>query len=446
VEDINDLRSFLAALKKNGQLAEIGREVDPVHEIGSVIASLEREHGPAALFTSVKGFKGTIAGGLLSDYQKIGVALGCTPAEVTDRMEAVLDNPIPPVEVKSAPCQEVVLTGDQVDLTAIPIPTHAPLDGGPFITAGVTVGRDSESGLQNLSFQRMHIKGPNKMGIMINEWRHLRGFLDKAEAEGKCLPVAVAIGVDPVIMIAAGFRYDGDEADLAGGLRGKAIETVKCITSDIRVPATSEYVIEGEIIPGVREEEGPLAEFTGHYGMLWKSPVFEVKAITHRKDAIWQTLNGASFEHINLGNVLPREPLLRRHTRYVSKNVKAVHIPPYGSGFLAVVQIDKTNEGEPKNVAMAAMTTYVNIKNVIVVDSDVDIHSPADILWALSNRVNPREDMFIVPNSQGHELDPCSDETGVQNKMGIDATLPAHRKELKKAVYPSVDLGKYLDR
>jgi 2,5-furandicarboxylate decarboxylase 1 len=292
----------------------------------------------------------------------------------------------------------------------------------------------------------MHIKGPNKMGIMINEWRHLRGFLDKAEAEGKRLPVAVAIGVDPVIMIAAGFRYDGDEADLAGGLRGKAIETVKCITSDIRVPATSEYVIEGEIIPGVREEEGPLAEFTGHYGMLWKSPVFEVKAITHRKDAIWQTLNGASFEHINLGNVLPREPLLRRHTRYVSKNVKAVHIPPYGSGFLAVVQIDKTNEGEPKNVAMAAMTTYVNIKNVIVVDSDVDIHSPADILWALSNRVNPREDMFIVPNSQGHELDPCSDETGVQNKMGIDATLPAHRKELKKAVYPSVDLGKYLDR
>jgi 2,5-furandicarboxylate decarboxylase 1 len=446
VENINDLRSFLAVLKNNGQLAEITREVDPVHEIGSVIATLEREHGPAALFKNVKGFKGTVAGGLLSDYQKIAMALGCTPGEITDRMEAVLDNPILPKKVSSAPCQDVVLTGNQVDLTAIPIPTHAPLDGGPFITAGVTVGRDLETGIQNLSFQRMHIKGPKKMGIMINEWRHLRDFLNKAEAEGSPLPVAVAIGVDPVIMIAAGFRYDGDEAALAGGLRGSAIERVKCVTSDILVPATSEYVIEGEIIPGVREEEGPLAEFTGHYGMLWKSPVVEVKAITHRKDAIWQTLNGASFEHINLGNVLPREPLLRRHTRYVSKNVTAVHIPPYGSGFLAVVQLNKSNEGEPKNVAMAAMTTYVNIKNVIVVDTDVDIHNPADILWALSNRVDPREDIFVVPNSQGHELDPCSDKTGVQNKMGIDATLSAGRKELQKAVYPTVDLSKYLNR
>jgi 2,5-furandicarboxylate decarboxylase 1 len=210
------------------------------------------------------------------------------------------------------------------------------------------------------------------------------------------------------------------------------------------VPAWSEYIIEGEILPGVREEEGPLAEFTGHYGLLWKSPVVEVKAVTHRRDPIWQTLNGGSFEHINLGNVLPREPLLRRHTRYVSKNVKAVHIPPYGSGFLALVQLEKSNEGEPKNVALAAMTAYVNIKNVIVVDSDVDIYNPAEVLWAVNNRVNPREDVFVIPNSQGHELDPCSDETGVQNKMGIDATLPANRKTLKRAVYPSVDLFRYM--
>ncbi len=445
MNEIHDLRTFLEELRSSGELAEIAKEVDPVHEIGSVIATLEQKHGPAASFVNVKGYAGkTVVGGLLSNHRKIAIALGCAQAEVTDRMEHVLTHPIAPVEIEKAPCQEVVLTGDQVDLTALPIPTHAPEDGGPFITAGVTVGRDPENGVQNLSFQRMHIKGKNRMGIMINEWRHMRGFLDKAEAAGKPLPVAVAIGVDPVLMIAAGCRYDGDEAELAGGLRGKPVETVKCVTCDIRVPAWSEYVIEGEILPGVREDEGPLAEFTGHYGLLWKSPVFAVKAITHRKDAVWQTLNGGSFEHINLGNVLPREPLIRNFARYVSKNVTGVHIPPYGSGFMAVVQMKKKNEGEPKNVAMAAMISYVNIKNVVVVDTDVDIYNPADVLWAISNRVNPREDIFHVPNSQGHELDPCSDETGVQTKMGIDATLKANRQKLKKAVYPTVDLGEYL--
>lgn len=444
--DIHDLRSYLDALREKGQLAEIKKEVDPVHELGSVIATLERKHGPAAYFSKVKGYDIPVTGGLLADHQKIAIALNCSTSEITDKLEAILDNPVEPVSVQNPLCQEVVIQGDKVDMTALPIPTHAPEDGGPFITAGVVVGKDPETGLQNLSFQRMHIKGKDRMGLMINEWRHLRGFLDKAEAAGKPMPIAVAVGVDPVLMIAAGFRYDGDEIQLAGAMRGRPMEVAKCITSDIMVPAHAEFVIEGEVLPGVREEEGPLAEFTGHYGLLWKSPAVRITAITHRKNPIWQTLNGASFEHINLGNTLPREPLLRRMTRYVSTNVTDVHIPPYGSGFLALVQLKKSNEGEPKNVAMAAMTTYVNIKNVIVVDTDVNIHDPSDVLWAFSNRVNPREDIFIVSNSQGHELDPCSDETGVQHKMGIDATLPKNRKELKKAVYPMVDLSDYLEQ
>ncbi len=441
---INDLRSFLDALRANGQLADIRKEVSLEQEIGAVLATLEKKGGPAAYFHNIKGHTRPVTGGLLSDHAKIAIAMECKVSEISDRLEKAMENPIPPVEIANAPCQEVVIQGDDLDLSSIPIPIHAPGDGGPFITAGVTVGRDPETGVQNLSYQRMHIKEKARMGIMINEWRHMRGFLDKAETAGKPLPVAVAIGLDPALMIAAGFRYEGDETDIAGSIRGCPIETIKCVTCDIRVPAHAEYVIEGEIIPGVRENEGPLAEFTGHYGLLWNSPVFTVKAITHRKNPIWQTLNGASFEHINLGNVLPREPILKKFTKYVSKNVTAVHIPPYGSGFMAIIQLKKTNEGEPKNVAMAAMTTYVNIKNVIVVDTDVDIHSAADVLWAVSNRVNPREDIFIIPNAQGHELDPCSDEHGLQNKMGIDATLSAAKKALKRVVYPNVDLTAYL--
>ena len=442
--NINDLRTFMKALEGQGELETVTRPVNLRQEVGSVLASLEKAHGPAALFPDLKSCDGRITGGLLSDHRKIAVALGCAPEEISDRMEMVLDHPVPPTEVTQAPCKDVILTGDQVDLTALPIPTHAPGDGGPFITAGVTVGRDPETGVQNLSFQRMQVKGRNRMGIMINSWRHLRDFLNKAEARNEPLPVAVAIGLDPVLMIAAGCRYEGDETDIAGGLRGRSIETVKCETCDIRVPAFSEYVIEGEIPPGVREKEGPLAEFTGHYGLLWESPVFHVKAITHRKNPIWQTLNGASFEHINLGNVLPREPLLKRFAKHVSPGVTAVHIPPYGSGFMALVQMDKKNEGEPKNVAMAVMAAHVNIKNVIVVDTDVDIYNATDVFWALSNRMNPREDMFVIPNSQGHELDPCSDSEGVQNKMGIDATLSAEKKALTRVVYPMVNLKEYL--
>ncbi len=442
---IHDLRSFLKVLKSNGELLEIKKEVDLKHEIGSVIASLERKGGEAAYFANVKGHRIHVTGGLLSDHRKIALALGCKVEEVSDRVEAALacKETIKPEEVENPAFKENILTGDQVDLSTIPIPIHAPEDGGPFITAGVTISRALGGGRQNVSFQRMHIKEKNRTGVMINEWRHLKEFLDRAESERKSLPIAVAVGVDPVIMMAAGIRTDLDELELACRLRGKPIEVSRCHTSDLLVPAFAEFVIEGEILAGVRDDEGPLAEFTGHYGLLWKSPVFQVKAVCHRNNPIWQTLNGASHEHINLGNVLSREPVLKKYTTYVSKNVKNVHIPPYGAGFLALISMDKKNEGEPKNAAMAAMVSHVNIKTVVVLDTDVDIYNPADVLWALANRIDPREDVFIIPNAQGHELDPASDERGVQTKMGIDATLWETKKDLKKVVYPSVDLSPY---
>lgn len=442
---INDLRSFLEVLRKNGEILDIDKEVDLTHEIGSVIASLERKGAEAPYFANVKGQSVPVVGGVLADHRKIALALGCRVEEVSDRMEAALEanNPIQPITVEHPSFKENIISGDDVDMSAIPIPVHAPGDGGPFITAGVTISRSLDGGRQNCSYQRMHIKGKNESGIMINEWRHLKEFLDEAEEKKKNLPIAVAVGVDPTIMIAAGVRTELDEMVLASQLRGKPIELAKCHTNDLLVPAHAEYVIEGEIVSGARQHEGPLAEFTGHYGLLWESPVFKITAVCHRNNPIWQTLNGASHEHINLGNVLSREPALKKFTTYVSKNVKNVHIPPYCSGFMALISMDKSNEGEAKNVAMAAMVSHVNIKTVVVLDTDVDIYNPADVLWALANRIDPREDVFIVPNAQGHELDPASDEHGVQNKMGIDATLWETKKGLKKVVYPTVDLAPY---
>ncbi len=442
--DIYDLRSFLDILRENNELETIEKEVDWQYEIGRVIATLDKKGMGAALFKKVKDREFSAVGGVLSSMDRISLALGVPKAEMNDYLGKCMENPIDPNVVETAPCQENVLTGDDIDLAKIPIPQHAPKDGGPFITGGLIISRGLHGGPQNVSFQRMHVKEKNKTGIMINEWRHLKDFYDEAENEGEALPISVVCGCDPVHYIAAGLRFAGNEVEVSGAIRGKAIDVVKCVSNDLYVPATAEFVIEGRILPKKREEEGPLGEFTGHYSDPWPSPIFEVTAITHRNNAIYQTINGASFEHINLGNVLPREPLLKKFCSHVSSGVVDVHIPPYGSGFLAVIQLRKKNPGEPKNVALAAMMSYVNIKNVIVVDEDVDIYNASDIMWALSNRVVPGDDIFYVPGAQGHELDPCSDNRGVQTKMGIDATLSEESKGIERVSYPDVDLSEYL--
>ena len=310
---------------------------------------------------------------------------------------------------------------------------------------GVIVTRDpSNPARGNLSYNRMQVLGPHTFGMNINEWRDVRGFLNQVEPRGQPLPVAVAIGLDPVIMIAGGCKYDGDELALAGALRRHPIPVTRGVTQDLRIPADAEIVIEGYIPPGVQHDEGPLAEFHGYYGEIWKSPTFEVTAICHRDNPVFQTIIPGWSEHIFIGNVLPREPLLLRFVRHASKNVQGLHIPPYMNGFTVVVQINKSNPGEPRNVAMAAFTAHVNIRVCIVVDADVDIYDPADVLWALTSRVDWGRDVFMVPGAQGHEMDPANDARGVGTKLGIDATEKGRREYLGRVRYNPVDLARYL--
>lgn len=442
---ICDLRSFLDVLKEHNLLAEVSREVDWQYEAGSVIATLEMQQGKTAMFHKIKDRPFEAVGGVFASMDQIALAVGCGKRELKLKLADCLEHPVAPRIVPEGPVHENILLGEQADLYRLPILQHAPKDGGPMITGGICFSRSIHGGRQNMGYNRMHVKSRDSTGICINEWRHLKEFYDEAEAEGKPLPVSVVCGCDPALYLAAGMRYSDDEVKIAGAIRGRAIDIVKSITNDVYVPAAAEFVIEGEILPDQREYEGPLGEFTGHYGEPWLSPVFRVTCITHRNRAVYQTINGASFEHINLGNVVPREPLLMKNARYVSDGVVDVHIPPYGRGFLAVVQMKKKNPGEPKNVALAAMTSHVNIKNVIVVDEDVDIYNASDLMWALSTRVVPEKDIFTIPYAQGHEMDPCSDNRGVQTKMGIDATLSEGNKCFERVRYPKVDLSKYLD-
>jgi 2,5-furandicarboxylate decarboxylase 1 len=446
---IFSLRSYLEVLEAAGQLTRVTASVSLVHELAGVAATLARRGGGGVFFEQVEGFEWPIFTNAVSNQNQAALALGCTVPEVSDRMGFVLDpqNGIPPVSGGEPIWKENILQGKDLDLRKLAIPTHATHDGGPFITGGVTISRDPVSGRGNLSFNRMQVLGPHTLGFNVNEWRHVMQFYKAMEAKNESLPIAIAIGLDPAVMIAAGCRYDEDELKIAGAIRGEPVHTSHGISVDLEIPTEAEIVLEGSLPPRIRRGEGPLAEFHGYYGEIWESPTFEVKTVCFRNQPIYQTILPGFAEHIYLGNVLPREPLLLQFVRHVSQGVTGLHIPPYSNGFTAVVQIQKSNPGEPKNVCLAAMTAHVNIRNVIVVDPDVNIYDPAELLWALTNRVDWTKDVFFVPGAQGHEMDPISDARGIQTKVGLDATYKPERRNYGERIrYPEVDLSKYLGK
>ena len=443
---INDLRGFIEALEADGQLARISRQVSIRHELADVGAALARTGTGAGLFENVNGSRWPIFCGGIASHRRTAIALGCQPNEIIDVMDSVLDqaNGIAPVRIEQAAWQANRVSGDDLADFDLPIPTHSRGDGGAFITGAVTVAKDPVSGRGNLGYNRMLRLGPTRFGFNVNEWRDVGTFWKSRDEPDSPFPIALAIGLDPAIMIAAGVKTPVDELFIAGAIRGAGIEVCKGTTVDIDVPASAEIVVEGMLHPADRKPEGPLAEFHGYHGETWNSPTFEVTSISWRDDPIYQTIVPGWYEHVYLGNILPREPLLRRFVRHLDPTAD-VHIPPYGNGFLVIIQIDRDNPGSPKNLAMAAMAAHINIRNVVVIDRDIDIHEPSDLHWAITNRVHWEDDVFTVASAQGHEMDPTADTRGVGTKVGIDATYKRERRDYgERVAYAPVDLPGYL--
>jgi 2,5-furandicarboxylate decarboxylase 1 len=266
--------------------------------------------------------------------------------------------------------------------------------------------------------------------------RHLLAFYQAAEAAGDALDVAIAIGVDPLTMLAsqAISPIDSDELEIAGALHGAPLPVVKCVTNDVRVPAFSEIVIEGRILPKVREPEGPFGEFPKYYSAREAREVIEVTAVTHREQPIYHTIVPAEMEHLLLG-AIPREATLLAHLQRSHPGVKDVELSVGGvCRYHLWVQFDKKREGEAKNVILCAFGAHYDIKQVVVVDTDVDVHDPAEIEWAIATRFQADRDLVIVAGAQGSPLDPSTtvgqpDDApphmqGVSAKMGLDATRP----------------------
>jgi 2,5-furandicarboxylate decarboxylase 1 len=428
LQPVTTLRGWLDHLAARDRLAVIRPGTSLQFELAAIANRLDGVK--AALFPQPGGHPVPVISGLVSDRKWIAEAMGVEPADVLTRFQDAALHPLPWKEVKGAPVQEVVHR--EVDLTKLlPIPTHNEHDNGAYITAGLLIARNPKTGIQNVSIHRLQVTGPNRLGALLLP-RHTHMFFEAAEAAGQPLDVAIVVGVDPLTLLSsqAIAPIDFDELTIAGALHGAPLPVVKCITSEVRVPAEAEIVVEGRLLPFVREMEGPFGEFPQYYGEPAKRHVIEIAAVTHRKDAMFHTIVGGGLEHLLLGGI-PREATLLAHLQRSFPNVRDVHLARGGvCRYHLYVQLAKRQEGEAKNVMLGAFAGHYDIKQVIVVDEDVDIHNPTEVEWAVATRFQADRDVLIVSNSQGSKLDPSTHE-GVGAKMGLDATKPLDAKEMK---------------
>src|SRR5262245_34810804 len=426
-QPVRSLRDWLDHLAARDRLVVLKPGIALRFELAAVAKRLDGLR--ATVFPRPGGHAIPVVSGLVSDRGWMAEAMGVEPGEVLSRFQEAALDPIPWRESASAPAQEVVHR--QVNLEELlPLPTHNEHDSGPYVTAGLMITRNPRTGKQNVSIHRCQLSGPNRLGVLLLP-RHAHIFYEMAEASGRPLEAAIVVGVDPLTLLAsqAIAPIDVDELEIAGALHRRALAVVKCLTSDLRVPAKAEIVIEGRFLPGVRELEGPFGEFPQYYGERAERHVMEIDALTHRRDAIFHTVVGGGLEHLLLG-AIPREATLLAHLKRSFPNVRDVHLARGGAcRYHLYVQLHKRQEGEAKNVMLGAFAGHYDVKHVIVVDEDVDIHNPDEVEWAVATRFQADRDLVVVPESQGSKLDP-STRGGVGAKMGLDATKPLSAPEM----------------
>lgn len=425
----HDMREFVAHLEKQGELVHVAEEVDPEWEINGLTRIGLQEYAPAILFDRIKGADFPMLTNLLGTDRRFLAALGIEQwSDFNEEWCRRTERPVPPRIVQKAPCQEVVIEGAAIDLHRICNTKWHQHDGGEFPgTLSVSITKDPETGVLNAGIYRMGTLSRNTLGWGAPEYTHGRQHYMKYERLGQPMPMAVVTGYDPSVEIVASTRTppNVDEFQIAGALRGEPLEMVKCQTIDLLVPATSEFVFEGVIRPGVRAIEGGFGEYTGHYGEARSNPVFEVQRVTHRRNPIYL---GAREQWY------PSESALTvgRSSQAVAYKTLKELVPGIldlrcDVTYEAIVKIDKLFPGHPQQAMDAVWgATYARYKHVIVVDKDVDIWDYNSVHWALSTRVDAKRDVYILPRRAGQWLDPAVSlrEKGWQTGMGIDATMP----------------------
>lgn len=441
-KEVIDLRSALELLESiPGQMVHTDVEVDPSAELAGVYryvgaggtVARPTKTGPAMTFENVKGHQGAkVVIGLLASRKRVGYLLNSKPEKLGFMMRDAVKNAIAPVVVDKAKaqCQEVVhlATDEGFDIRKlIPAPTNTPEDAGPYVTLGMCYASDVETGESDVTIHRLCLQSKDEISMFFTPGaRHLGAFREKAEALGKPLPISISIGVDPAIEIASCFEppttpLGFNELSIAGAIRGKAVELAPCVTIDEKCIANAEYVIEGELLVGarVREDQNSntgkaMPEFPGYTGPAnAELPVIKVKAVTHRVNPIMQTCIGPSEEHVSMAGIPTEASILDMVERAMPGRVQNVYAHSSGGGkFIAVIQFKKTvpsDEGRQRQAALLAFSAFPELKQVILVDEDVDIFDTNDVLWAMTTRMQADVDIVTIPGVRCHPLDPSND-------------------------------------
>ena len=443
-----DLRSYLELVEAKDELVRVADPVDPRYEVSALVAKLarERRRRPVLLLENVKGSALPVVTNLHASRRRMALAMNSEPREVQRAFLKAMERPVAPVVVDAGPVKEVVRTGADVDLLALPQIVHHDADAGAYITAAISFAKDPEDGTWNCAYNRLMIMGKDRTSIHITASKHLWEFYQKAEARGEALPVAFAVGVHPAIglgALAIG-SIDEDERAIMGGVLGKPLELVRCETSDLLVPAHAEIVLEGEILPGERTPEGPFSEFTGYSLGERQREVVRYNAVTMRQDALFHDIAVAQVDHLLLSTI-PMESNLYRAVRAIVPSVTAVRVPaPYS----CYVAINQRVPGQAKNAILAVLGADMYIKRVVVVDHDVNIFDDREVAWALGTRCQADRDITVISNTRGSDLDPSTDSDGYTAKWGVDATAKPSlaeytpRNRIPRDVLERIDLEK----
>ena len=448
---LSDLNCCIDFLDHAGKLIRVRSEVDPVFELAGIARQLEG--AGCVLFEHVRGSRFPVLCGLLADRHTVGQLFGLpapqVPFAIADAVGAWKKEPtvFAPRLLERAPANEVITAGP--DLHALPIPQHALKDGGRYLDASLVVARNPLSGELNVSVHRLMVTGRDRLTFLIDPGRHLGEYVQIAEERGVALEVSICNGTGLASWFAAALPRLGDNKHhVAHHLIGRPLAMVRGQTVNVPAFATSQFVIEAEVLPGLREEEGPFGEVTGFYGGRDRRWVMQVKAISHRKQPVLHTVLSGPEVWNTVG--LTAEAAIYRALKARHPEVTAVFLPPGGCGFYqAVVQVDSPAPGTCQEILRDTFAAFRSLQRAVVVDRDVDIFDPVDVEWAITTRFNPDTGMLILPGEEGHILNPMvtmaeDGKSGTVTKVGMDATVPpGDEARFERVLYQPVELRDY---
>lgn len=453
----NDLREFIEKLWLEGELAEISAEVDWRYEIGGIVRKNLDLKGPALLFRKIKDYSSPLFTCGLSTYLRLSLALGLAAdlslREIIFELRKRIKKPIQANHVKTGPCKENIQKGDQVDLFRLPVPLWQEGDGGRYLgTWHGVITKDPETGWTNGGMYRVMIHDPKTLGILIARDQHIGLHYEKYRKMNEGMPVAIVIGMDPVLPLTflAPLPSQKEEYDIAGGVRGEAIDLVKCETVDLEVPASAEIVIEGEIYPDDRKVEGPFGEWMGHYGgKAGPRPVIHVRCMTHRDSPIFRgALEGKPVNEDHLCTSVALSALAHNFledTLGIS-GIRGVHFPAVSGGWgMAVVSVNQRYPAHSRTIAHSLLGSKMGafLKNVILVDEDIDPFNLEEVWWSMVSRLQASRGVTILQRGKGAFLDPSQipEFQGFADTLIVEAVKPYEwqpRPEWRNQRFPPV--------